>query len=325
MAQLSQRTNQFNATVIRRTVSEIEQLLKNENIECWVTEVRDRFGDYGLVAAMIFEIESSKLRVDSFLLSCRALGRKVEDNMLVELLRIARQRDCREVNLAFRRTAKNVPAYNFFCRIAPDLDSVFTFDVDKVLDSSSLVRTNYGCYFADDVHPVPQTDPIDDAIPVTGLLSFSSAGKSEVINRIATDFQTGSAILTLMRADSQRIKSRGTEEYIAPSTGTEEVLTELWADVLGVEKVGVKDNFFALGGHSLMATQLLSRVREIFQVDLSLATLFTTPTVLGLVDALVLAYGESNTLEDIAKMVKDLNEMPDDYLNKAQGQILAAS
>jgi amino acid adenylation domain-containing protein len=67
--------------------------------------------------------------------------------------------------------------------------------------------------------------------------------------------------------------------FVAPRTPVEGVLAAIWAETLGVARVGVHDNFFELGGHSLLAVQLLSRVREAFQVDISLRGLFQTPTV----------------------------------------------
>jgi amino acid adenylation domain-containing protein len=68
----------------------------------------------------------------------------------------------------------------------------------------------------------------------------------------------------------------------APCTLLEETLAGIWSELLGVESPGVHDDFFELGGHSLLATQLMSRVRETFQVELSVRRLFESPTLAGL-------------------------------------------
>ncbi|HEU0054412.1 MAG TPA: amino acid adenylation domain-containing protein, partial [Longimicrobium sp.] len=72
------------------------------------------------------------------------------------------------------------------------------------------------------------------------------------------------------------------ERYVAPRTETEALLAEIWAEVLRLPRVGVHDGFFELGGHSLMATSVVSRVGEVFGVELPLRAIFETPTVGGL-------------------------------------------
>jgi acyl transferase domain-containing protein len=72
--------------------------------------------------------------------------------------------------------------------------------------------------------------------------------------------------------------------YAAPTDDIERGVAEIWQKLLGVHRVGVYDNFFALGGHSMLAAQLLSLLRSAFHVELPLPTLFEVPTVAGMAE-----------------------------------------
>jgi acyl carrier protein len=74
------------------------------------------------------------------------------------------------------------------------------------------------------------------------------------------------------------------EEFVPPSTPTEERIAKIWAEVLGLPGVGVHNTFFDLGGHSLIATEIVSRMRVEFGVGVTVRTLFDTPTVAGLAE-----------------------------------------
>jgi len=73
-----------------------------------------------------------------------------------------------------------------------------------------------------------------------------------------------------------------TEPYVVPRNPTERRLAEIWSEVLQIDDIGLHDNFFDLGGHSLAATRILSRVLDCFRVELSLASFFESPTLDGL-------------------------------------------
>jgi Non-ribosomal peptide synthetase modules and related proteins len=92
-----------------------------------------------------------------------------------------------------------------------------------------------------------------------------------------------------------------TAEFIAPRTSAERVIADVWQTILGLERVGVKDNFFELRGHSLLVTQVIARLRDLFQVEIAVRKLFERPTVEGLAAALAEAWGDADIVEEIAR------------------------
>ncbi|WP_141547181.1 phosphopantetheine-binding protein, partial [Bacillus wiedmannii] len=66
---------------------------------------------------------------------------------------------------------------------------------------------------------------------------------------------------------------------VSPRTPVEELIASVWSKVLGIENIGVQDSFFELGGHSLLATQVVSRLQEVFQIELPVRELFEFTTV----------------------------------------------
>jgi len=90
------------------------------------------------------------------------------------------------------------------------------------------------------------------------------------------------------------ISEMSTQDYVAPRSATEIILAEIWGDILGIEKVGIKDNFFDLGGHSLLATQLVSRLCNRFKIELPLKMLFEANTLEKLAETVDLAVWAGN-------------------------------
>ena len=94
------------------------------------------------------------------------------------------------------------------------------------------------------------------------------------------------------------------ENGTAPRTPTEDLLSGIWQSALGVSRVGIHDNFFDLGGHSLMATTVAARIRDAFQVELPLRRLFERPTVSALasdIDELLREESDFNSLAEFSR------------------------
>ncbi|WP_324290034.1 non-ribosomal peptide synthetase/type I polyketide synthase [Pyxidicoccus sp. MSG2] len=98
-------------------------------------------------------------------------------------------------------------------------------------------------------------------------------------------------------------------EYVAPATPEELALAGIWTELLGRTRIGARDDFFALGGHSLMAAQIVSRVREALGVELPLTAVFESPTLSGLADVVSRMAGSMKQLADapIARVSRELD------------------
>ncbi|MFL6293190.1 MAG: amino acid adenylation domain-containing protein [Thermoanaerobaculia bacterium] len=105
--------------------------------------------------------------------------------------------------------------------------------------------------------------------------------------------------------------------YEAPRTPDEERLAAAFAEVLGSERVSIHDSFFHLGGHSLLATQVLSRLRDLFGIELSLQQFFETPTVAGLAPRIHLEHLDRVEDDELALMLGLLDGMSDEDVASA--------
>lgn len=114
VAQLTQKTNQFNLTTRRYSEHEIELARVSSEREVLRMSVRDRFGDNGIVGVALLDFGSGQCDIDTFLMSCRVIGRTVETAMLAHVVEVARERGATVVRGKFVPTPKNAPAADFY-------------------------------------------------------------------------------------------------------------------------------------------------------------------------------------------------------------------
>jgi len=100
--------------------------------------------------------------------------------------------------------------------------------------------------------------------------------------------------------------------YVAPRNPLEERLVEMWSEVLRVERIGIDDNFFELGGHSLLATQFITRLRELFTVELSLRSFFESPTVNGLAKVILCKLVDQSSEADIGQLLSEIEGLSEE-------------
>jgi FkbH-like protein len=242
-SQLTQRTNQFNLTTIRRSEADLHRLW-DERAELFRIDVRDRFGEYGFTGLLIGKAAHGCYAVDTFLLSCRVLGRGVEHAVMRWLGAHASRLGLREVELPFSATAKNQPAAAFL----------------KELGAISLP-------FRATAEELARAQLSADA-PAAPAVEANAAPKAEA--RRSLDY----ALLATQLASVERLKLAMRPDSVAPvgifATGTETRLARLWQELLPAAQVEASSNFFELGGHSLLAVLLLTKISESFGVELGI-------------------------------------------------------
>ena len=101
--------------------------------------------------------------------------------------------------------------------------------------------------------------------------------------------------------------------YVAPQGPVEQVIAEIWFDVLGLERIGANDNFFELGGHSLKATQIVSRLNDVFKSGITFQSMFENPTIAQLSRQLEKnGKAAGSDPEQVAKLLIELNQLSDE-------------
>ena len=113
ISQLTLKTNQFNLTTKRYQEEDIKEFSNDPNFEVGCAQVLDKFGDNGITGVYILKKNENFWIIDTFLLSCRIMGRGVENAILAEILKSAKQNGINEIKAKFIPTEKNKPAENF--------------------------------------------------------------------------------------------------------------------------------------------------------------------------------------------------------------------
>jgi FkbH-like protein len=302
-AQLTQRTNQFNVSGVRRSEAEMAAL-RGGGTECWTVAVADRFGEYGVTGLVLFAARGRELAVDTLLLSCRVLGRGVEHRLMEMLGAEARRRGLDTVAVPLVPTARNAPARQFLeaigspCRGHTEAAMMFRFPVESLTGLS----------------PKAEAPPESDEQGETPPPPLGPVRRPVVdYGGIARLLATADDILEAMRRERA-----GSHQAASGMSGTERRLADVWASLLGVPHLSAADNFFDLGGHSLLAVQLLLRVRESFGVELAMEDVYTASATLEDMAARIDAARLSGMdPEAYSELVRGIESMSDEQVREA--------
>ncbi|WP_188892371.1 non-ribosomal peptide synthetase, partial [Paenibacillus radicis (ex Gao et al. 2016)] len=286
-AQLTSRTSQFVLSSIPRDERELMQLAQDPDYRIWTIRVSDKFGNYGLCGLVIARVLSDSLRIDTFLLSCRVLGRKIEEAVLVCVKHFCEEEDRTLLECTYKDNGRNAPFLTFLqnsgwqCASGesgtlhgrletgsiadeiPYVDVVEDLGAECVAAKDSLVITQ-----AQSIEPYSQNFQSDD-------WSFTLVNEDQLIHK---------AYLTpLNYPTAEKLLQIPFGVFVHSPSDLQEVedkLRSLWRRYLKRDDIADSDSFFNLGGNSLTAALFVSRISEQFEVELSLPEFFRKPTIL---------------------------------------------
>ena len=140
ISQLTQRTNQFNLTTKRYSEDDIRSLVDSETSDVFSLALKDRFGDSGIVGVQIVKFDQNKTIIDSFMLSCRVLGRGVEDTFLYFSYLISKKKNHNSLVGSFVPTKKNSQVKDFYSKFGFETlnadSGLFEFDISKTFEKN---------------------------------------------------------------------------------------------------------------------------------------------------------------------------------------------
>ncbi len=281
VSQLTQRTNQFNLTTIRRSESEIEKLMKTGHHKCYTVTVSDRFGEYGLVGVMITEEGSETLHVDTMLLSCRALGRGVEYRMLSHIGKLAEEGRFGRVTLNYIPTQKNMPVRDFLKAVAEKYgkekgDGVF-YDLPPAI--AAKVK-----FFPDKPPAIPNDDKQKDE----KFEKEANSGKPSNLDigtlllEIATELSDVDRIQGIVFP--KKAVSEGAADPVMNKFDVISRITSVWREVLRMDSIDPNDNFFEVGGKSILIPLIVIQLKKDFNIEISIVHMLQYPTIKALAD-----------------------------------------
>src|SRR4029077_628794 len=218
-------------TTIRRSENEIKNFLERAGANCLVVRVADRFGDYGLVGVVMYAAEADRYKVDTFLLSCRVLGRGVEHALVSRLGQRAVKEGKRFVELTYQPTEKNLPAQEFITSFGDQhrngASSSWTFPAERLASVE---------YVPDEKAPIRREAPSitnPEKLTPRPALAFGAADRSERLQRIGENLCDIDRIAKAIEEFRLRKQPLHAGADVTPGSMLETALAKIWRKVLG--------------------------------------------------------------------------------------------
>ncbi|MBY8914125.1 HAD-IIIC family phosphatase [Bacillus sp. YC2] len=290
-AQMSARVNQFNMKPAVCHELEWKKRLRSTGQMGWIVEAADRFSHEGIVGAIFGVREENSFIIDTFMISCRALGKGIEHKVLAGIAAFAKSEQIGQLYFDYEASGRNQAFYDFLTAAGAEktmykTKQLYRISADDIKDRSAHI----------------------DLLTEISLIQ----GKTEKQNHTIQPEQASTSgcrwdvlhteslhtpylkALDVNRPEQLRDlllrEQQENEEECAPETEQEKVLVNIWKEILHMKKVGIDSDFFELGGNSLLAVKMEVEIeKKGWYVD-------------------DLNFAKKHTIRELAKYMKRVNQ-----------------
>lgn len=256
ISELSYRVTQFNFSNVKYNNKELHEVI-SESTKYFARKfiVEDKFGEYGIVGAAICKIIDKIFYVESFFLSCRALGKYIENKIFQDLFEIAKESKCKKINILFAHTKRNAPARNFLESLElgewQNNSSIYSLELNA---QDELTFKISDCNLKESINTISKSSNEH------GILSVS---RIDLLSKT-----------TILLHRSLKNKKRN---YVIKKPSNDDIqktLQNLWSNLLNNKSIDSNSDFFDLGGTSLMALRLASEISLKLYISVKLFNIF---------------------------------------------------
>lgn len=272
ISQLTYRTNQFNSSSIRRSEEEILEIINDPKRICFDVRVKDRFGYYGIVSVIIGEIQNNILLLDTFLMSCRVIGKNIEKAILFELRKYCEHLGISSIKLLFIDSKKNKPIKDFiisygFKKMNNNEKQIYYIDVCNI-EKEALIKNEFISEKLDisKDNKKEMSNENTKTINESNGFSYKDIGQYDIVKKwIADIIEKNHKSRYIKPFEYLNFSLLTTENNMGSITASKQTITNtelfekiklIWKDILGIDSFEIDDDFFNLGGNSLLAVRL---------------------------------------------------------------------
>lgn len=302
IVQLAWRTNQFNSANLRWDLGQVRDLMRNPAYCCWSVFIKDVFGDYGLTGFLLTSQQDSRLCIHAMCLSCRVLGKEIEDAILCILRKYCENSGLKHMEFFYNESSKNTMVRRFFIEKGAQeiyesaANSTFLLDTDNIAMPEHKISLIYDFYSRQPLITPPKKGaraaftkfhlPWEPDVKVrTNDLPYvwqhveATNTNEHKAHYLPLKLTSAASLVMAISKKGEDNLSCYDKDYPGDLSEIEVFVIQSYQLILNKQCCTAQDDFFGMGGDSIKAMELVYEVKKGFGIEVPLKVIFQHPVV----------------------------------------------